>query len=48
MGLVQVVDNAPPLLRDVVAKHIRAWGKREGAYAVAHSPRSVDKATPFS
>lgn len=43
----QVVDRAPPLLRDVVAKHIQAWGKREGAYAVAHSPRGEDKATPF-
>lgn len=43
-----VADRSPPLLRDVVARHIQAWGKREGAYAVAHSPRSGDKATPFT
>lgn len=41
-----VVDRAPPLLRDVVTKHIQAWGKREGPYAVAHSPRGGDKAFP--
>ncbi len=37
----RVTDREPPLLRDILSKHIQAWGKREGTYAASHH---VDKA----
>lgn len=40
-----VTDREPPLLRELVMKHIQTWGKREGAYAASHHHASgVDKA----